>query len=64
MGDNDIRQEGKLLRMWEEVVRTSRSNRQLETDLDLKVGLLVRNRVTLQVGAYFIPLLLHWFQKF
>uniref|UniRef100_A0A8C7G5T7 IQ motif containing GTPase activating protein 3 n=1 Tax=Oncorhynchus kisutch TaxID=8019 RepID=A0A8C7G5T7_ONCKI len=51
MGDNDIRQEGELLRMREEVVRTIRSNRQLETDLglmDLKIGLLVRNRVTLQ----------------
>lgn len=67
MGDNDIRQEGELLRMREEVVRTIRSNRQLETDLDLmdlKIGLLVRNRVTLQVGAYFISLLLHRFQKF
>uniref|UniRef100_A0A3P8XSZ5 IQ motif containing GTPase activating protein 3 n=1 Tax=Esox lucius TaxID=8010 RepID=A0A3P8XSZ5_ESOLU len=51
MGDNDIRQEGELLRIREEVVRTIRSNRQLETDLDimdLKIGLLVRNRVTLQ----------------
>ncbi|XP_070293428.1 ras GTPase-activating-like protein IQGAP1 [Salvelinus sp. IW2-2015] len=50
MGDNDIRQEGELLRM-REVVRTIRSNRQLETDLDLmdlKIGLLVRNRVKLQ----------------
>ncbi|KAL0984873.1 hypothetical protein UPYG_G00149790 [Umbra pygmaea] len=51
MGDNDIRQEGELLRIREEVVRTNRSNRQLEKDLDLmdlKIGLLVRNRVTLQ----------------
>ncbi|KAM9404075.1 LOW QUALITY PROTEIN: ras GTPase-activating-like protein IQGAP1 [Salvelinus alpinus] len=50
MDDNDIRQEGELLRM-REVVRTIRSNRQLETDLDLmdlKIGLLVRNRVKLQ----------------
>lgn len=52
LGDNDIRQEGELLRLREEVVRTIRSNRQLEADLDLmdlKIGLLVRNRVTLQV---------------
>ncbi|KAM6967424.1 ras GTPase-activating-like protein IQGAP3 [Aplochiton taeniatus] len=51
LGDNDIRQEGELLRLREEVVRTIRSNRQLEADLDLmdlKIGLLVRNRVTLQ----------------
>lgn len=52
LGDNDIRQEGELLRLREEVVRTIRSNQQLEADLDimdLKIGLLVRNRVTLQV---------------
>lgn len=52
LGDHDIRQEGELLRLREEVVRTIRSNRQLEADLDLmdlKIGLLVRNRVTLQV---------------
>ncbi|KAI4892427.1 hypothetical protein NFI96_019360, partial [Prochilodus magdalenae] len=51
LGDNDIRQEGELLRLREEVVRSIRSNRQLEADLDLmdlKIGLLVRNRVTLQ----------------
>ncbi|KAL4646730.1 ras GTPase-activating-like protein IQGAP3 [Arapaima gigas] len=50
-GDCDIRQEGELLRLREEVVRTIRSNRQLEADLDLmdlKIGLLVRNRITLQ----------------
>lgn len=54
MGDGDIRQEGELLRLREEVVRTIRSNRQLEADLDLmdlKIGLLVRNRVTLQVDG-------------
>lgn len=55
LGDDDIRQEGELLRLREEVVRTIRSNRQLEADLDLmdlKIGLLVRNRVTLQVGNH------------
>ncbi|MBN3294999.1 IQGA3 protein, partial [Amia calva] len=49
--DADIRQEGELLRLRGEVVRTIRANRQLESDLDLmdlKIGLLVRNRVTLQ----------------
>ncbi|XP_051576134.1 ras GTPase-activating-like protein IQGAP3 [Myxocyprinus asiaticus] len=51
LGDSDIRQEGELLRLREEVVRSIRANRQLEADLDLmdlKIGLLVRNRVTLQ----------------
>lgn len=52
LGDADIRQEAELLRLREEVVRSIRSNRQLEADLnlmDLKIGLLVRNRATLQV---------------
>uniref|UniRef100_A0A8C4SY72 IQ motif containing GTPase activating protein 3 n=2 Tax=Erpetoichthys calabaricus TaxID=27687 RepID=A0A8C4SY72_ERPCA len=47
----DIIQEKELLRLREEVVRTIRSNQQLENDLnlmDLKIGLLVRNRITLQ----------------
>ncbi|KAM4568064.1 ras GTPase-activating-like protein IQGAP3 [Fundulus diaphanus] len=51
LGDGDIREEAELLRLREEVVRTIRFNRQLETDLDLmdlKIGLLVRNRATLQ----------------
>lgn len=51
LGDADIRQEAELLRLREEVVRSIRSNRQLEADLnlmDLKIGLLVRNRATLQ----------------
>lgn len=52
MGDSDIREEVELLRLREDVVRSIRFNRQLETDLDLmdlKIGLLVRNRATLQV---------------
>ncbi|XP_041649512.1 ras GTPase-activating-like protein IQGAP3 [Cheilinus undulatus] len=51
LGDGDIREEAELLQLREEVVRTIRFNRQLETDLnlmDLKIGLLVRNRATLQ----------------
>ncbi|XP_038137117.1 ras GTPase-activating-like protein IQGAP3 [Cyprinodon tularosa] len=51
LGDADIREEAELLRLREEVVRGIRFNRQLETDLDLmdlKIGLLVRNRATLQ----------------
>uniref|UniRef100_A0A7N6A0Z7 IQ motif containing GTPase activating protein 3 n=1 Tax=Anabas testudineus TaxID=64144 RepID=A0A7N6A0Z7_ANATE len=51
MGDVDIREEAELLRLREEVVRSIRFNRQLEADLDLmdlKIGLLVRNRATLQ----------------
>ncbi|XP_078100595.1 ras GTPase-activating-like protein IQGAP3 isoform X2 [Sander vitreus] len=50
-GDGDITEEAELLRLREEVVRSIRFNRQLETDLtlmDLKIGLLVRNRATLQ----------------
>lgn len=52
MSDGDIREEAELLRLTEEVARTIRFNRQLEGDLDLmdlKIGLLVRNRATLQV---------------
>ncbi|XP_023819826.1 ras GTPase-activating-like protein IQGAP3 isoform X3 [Oryzias latipes] len=51
MSDGDIREEAELLRLTEEVARTIRFNRQLEGDLDLmdlKIGLLVRNRATLQ----------------
>ncbi|XP_059195853.1 ras GTPase-activating-like protein IQGAP3 [Centropristis striata] len=50
-GDGDIREEAELLRLREDVVRTIRFNRRLEDDLDmmdLKIGLLVRNRATLQ----------------
>lgn len=52
LGDGDIREEAELLRLREDVVRSIRFNRQLEADLnlmDLKIGLLVRNRATLQV---------------
>lgn len=52
LGDCDIREEVELLRLREEVVRSIRFNRELEADLDLmdlKIGLLVRNRATLQV---------------
>ncbi|XP_029282884.1 ras GTPase-activating-like protein IQGAP3 [Cottoperca gobio] len=51
LGDGDIREEAEQLRLREEVVRSIRFNRQLEADLDLmdlKIGLLVRNRATLQ----------------
>ncbi|XP_070691114.1 ras GTPase-activating-like protein IQGAP3 isoform X2 [Pempheris klunzingeri] len=51
LDDGDIKEEAELLRQREEVVRTIRFNRQLEADLDLmdlKIGLLVRNRATLQ----------------
>ena len=46
-------QEAELLHLRQDVVTTIRSNRQLEADLDLmdlKIGLLVRNRLTLQVN--------------
>ncbi|XP_053289376.1 ras GTPase-activating-like protein IQGAP3 isoform X2 [Pleuronectes platessa] len=51
LGDGDIREEAELLRLRAEVVRSIRFNRQLEADLDLmdlKIGLLVRNKATLQ----------------
>ncbi|XP_075934586.1 ras GTPase-activating-like protein IQGAP3 [Anarhichas minor] len=51
LGDPDIREEAEQLRLREEVVRSIRFNRQLEADLDLmdlKIGLLIRNRATLQ----------------
>ncbi|XP_071324894.1 ras GTPase-activating-like protein IQGAP3 isoform X2 [Trachinotus anak] len=51
LGDGDIKEEAELLRLREEVVRSIRFNRQLEADLDLmdlKIGLLVRNRATIQ----------------
>uniref|UniRef100_A0A8C3ATS8 IQ motif containing GTPase activating protein 3 n=1 Tax=Cyclopterus lumpus TaxID=8103 RepID=A0A8C3ATS8_CYCLU len=51
LGDADIREEAEQLRLREEVVRSIRFNRQLEADLDLmdlKIGLLIRNRATLQ----------------
>lgn len=50
----DITGEAELLRIRQEVVRTIRFNKQLEKDLDLmdlKIGLLVRNRTTIQEVA-------------
>ncbi|KAL1778167.1 ras GTPase-activating IQGAP3 isoform X1 [Sigmodon hispidus] len=47
----DFSAEAELLRLQEDVVRKIRSNQQLEQDLnlmDLKIGLLVKNRITLQ----------------
>uniref|UniRef100_A0A5F9DLF6 IQ motif containing GTPase activating protein 3 n=1 Tax=Oryctolagus cuniculus TaxID=9986 RepID=A0A5F9DLF6_RABIT len=47
----DFSAEAELLQLQEEVVRKIRSNQQLEQDLnlmDIKIGLLVRNRITLQ----------------
>ncbi|XP_031230195.1 ras GTPase-activating-like protein IQGAP3 [Mastomys coucha] len=47
----DFLAEGELLKLQEEVVRKIRSNQQLEQDLnlmDIKIGLLVKNRITLQ----------------
>uniref|UniRef100_A0A8C6SPK9 IQ motif containing GTPase activating protein 3 n=1 Tax=Neogobius melanostomus TaxID=47308 RepID=A0A8C6SPK9_9GOBI len=50
----DITEEAELLRVRQEVVRSIRFNKQLESDLDLmdlKIGLLVRNRATVQEVA-------------
>lgn len=49
----DFLAEAELLRLQEEVVRKIRSNQRLEQDLnlmDIKIGLLVKSRITLQVG--------------
>lgn len=58
LGDGDIREEAELLRLRKEVVKSIRFNRQLEEDLnlmDLKIGLLVRNKATLQVPVHLLP---------
>lgn len=50
----DFSAEAEQLKLQEEVVRKIRSNQQLERDLnlmDIKIGLLVKNRITLQVRA-------------
>ncbi|GCB74694.1 hypothetical protein scyTo_0003785 [Scyliorhinus torazame] len=49
--DLDFQEELEVTRMREEVVTKIRSNQQLEKDLnlmDIKIGLLVKNRITLQ----------------
>ncbi|KFO79175.1 Ras GTPase-activating-like IQGAP3, partial [Cuculus canorus] len=48
---HDFWEESEVLRLQEEVVKRIRANQQLESDLDLmdiKIGLLVKNRITLQ----------------
>nr|XP_009665959.1 PREDICTED: ras GTPase-activating-like protein IQGAP3 [Struthio camelus australis] len=48
---HDFWKESELLRLLQEVVKRIRASRQLESDLDLmdiKIGLLVKNRITLQ----------------
>lgn len=50
---HDFWEESEVLRLQEELVKRIRASRQLESDLDLmdiKIGLLVKNRITLQVG--------------
>uniref|UniRef100_A0A7N4P797 IQ motif containing GTPase activating protein 1 n=1 Tax=Sarcophilus harrisii TaxID=9305 RepID=A0A7N4P797_SARHA len=49
--DQDFQEELDLMKMREEVVTLIRSNQQLENDLnlmDIKIGLLVKNKITLQ----------------
>ena len=51
--DQDFQEELELMKLREEVVTLIRSNQQLENDLnlmDIKIGLLVKNKITLQVG--------------
>lgn len=50
----DFWEESEVLRLQEEVVKRIRASQQLESDLnlmDIKIGLLVKNRITLQVGS-------------
>lgn len=52
--DQDFQEELDLMRLREEVITLIRSNQQLENDLnlmDIKIGLLVKNKITLQVGG-------------
>uniref|UniRef100_A0A671M900 Ras GTPase-activating-like protein IQGAP1 n=1 Tax=Sinocyclocheilus anshuiensis TaxID=1608454 RepID=A0A671M900_9TELE len=49
--DQDFQEELELMRLREEVITNIRSNQQLENDLnlmDIKIGLLVKNKITLQ----------------
>lgn len=50
----DLQEEQEVTRLREEVVTSIRSNQQMEKDLnvmDIKIGLLVKNRITLQVRS-------------
>lgn len=50
----DFQEEQEVTRLREEVVTNIRSHQQKEKDLnvmDIKIGLLVKNRITLQVGS-------------
>lgn len=50
--DQDFQEELDLMKLREEVITLIRSNQQLENDLnlmDIKIGLLVKNKITLQV---------------
>uniref|UniRef100_A0A671R1D1 Ras GTPase-activating-like protein IQGAP1 n=1 Tax=Sinocyclocheilus anshuiensis TaxID=1608454 RepID=A0A671R1D1_9TELE len=52
----DLQEEQEVTRLREEVVTKIRSNQQMEKDLnlmDIKIGLLVKNRITLQVRCSF-----------
>lgn len=49
--DQDFQEELEVMRLCEEVVTNIRSNQRLENDLnlmDIKIGLLVKNKITLQ----------------
>lgn len=52
--DLDFQEELEVARLREEVVTKIRANQQLEKDLnlmDIKIGLLVKNRITLEVSG-------------
>lgn len=56
--DLDFQEELEVARLREEVVTKIRANQQLEKDLnlmDIKIGLLVKNRITLEVSGPWVP---------
>lgn len=60
--DQDFQEELELMKLREEVVTLIRSNQQLENDLnlmDIKIGLLVKNKITLQVSNVLLGDQLH-----
>lgn len=53
--DLDFQEDLEVARLREEVVTKIRANQQLEKDLnlmDIKIGLLVKNRITLEVSGF------------
>lgn len=59
----DLQEEQEVTRFREEVVTKIRANQQMEKDLnlmDIKIGLLVKNRITLQVKTHICSHYCYW----